>query len=193
MAHTTMLAHQQFDITPVRNATDLADTITLFHAYAASLGFDLAFQNFSVEMAGMPGKYSPEAGGELLIARDVASGKAIGCAGLRSLTSLPSTLAGGSSNLRRCCEMKRLYVTPEGRGSGVGKALVSQIINVAEDLGYAEVRLDTLPQMVAARNMYRAIGFLEIDAYYETPMEGTHFLCLKLPRAKGMSVSAANG
>jgi GNAT superfamily N-acetyltransferase len=183
MAHTTTRPHQQFNITPARNATDLADTITLFHAYAASLGFDLAFQNFSAEMAGMPGKYSPEAGGELLIARDVASGKAIGCVGLRSLASLPSTWARESSNFRKCCEMKRLYVTPEGRGTGVGKALVSQILDVAEALGYGEVRLDTLPQMVAALNMYRAIGFLEIDAYYDTPMEGTHFLSLLLPRA----------
>lgn len=180
--------HQRFNITPVRNATDLADTITLFHAYAASLGFDLAFQNFSAEMAGMPGKYSPAAGGELLIARDIASGKAIGCVGLRSLALLPGAPddgdTAGSSDVRKCCEMKRLYVTPEGRGTGVGKALVSRILDVAETLGYAEVRLDTLPQMVAALNMYRAIGFLEIHAYYDTPMEGTHFLSLTLPRAR---------
>jgi ribosomal protein S18 acetylase RimI-like enzyme len=177
--------HQTFSISPVRNTTDLADTIALFHAYAASLGFDLAFQNFSAEMAGMPGKYAPAAGGELLLARNTASGKAIGCVGLRSLT--PSSSLDGDSaagNPRRCCEMKRLYVTPDGRGTGVGKALAIGTLDVAEDMGYAEVRLDTLPSMVAALRMYRAFGFEEIDAYYDTPMEGTHFLSLRLPRVK---------
>ncbi|KIW99699.1 uncharacterized protein Z518_11112 [Rhinocladiella mackenziei CBS 650.93] len=159
-------------INPVRNTTDLADTTSLFYAYASSLGFDLAFQNFDAEMAGMPGKYSPPEG-ELLLARN-AAGKPIGCVGLRPL---PSTGEGAT-----VCEMKRLYVTPSGRGTGVGKALASSIIAAAERLGYGEMRLDTLPRMVAALNMYRAFGFEDIAAYYETPMEGTHFLSLRLPR-----------
>lgn len=189
MAHETIFRSQTFRIDPVRNATDLADTITLFHTYAASLGFDLAFQNFSAEMAGMPGKYSPPTagaadgggGGELLLARDLASGKAIGCVGLRPLASSDDE---EEEKKRSCCEMKRLYVTPEGRGTGVGKALVSQILDVAESRGYAEVRLDTLPSMIAALNMYRALGFVEIEPYYDTPMQGTHFLSLSLPRTK---------
>ncbi|KEF52742.1 uncharacterized protein A1O9_11159 [Exophiala aquamarina CBS 119918] len=165
----------KFGITPVRTAGDLASAITLFHAYAGSLGIDLSFQNFSAEMSSMPGKYSPEAGGELLLARDTASGEAIGCVALRAL-QLPAALSTSS------CEMKRLYVTPAGRGTGMGKALAAGILDVAERLGYGEVRLDTLPTMVAARNMYRALGFVEIAPYYETPLEGTHFLSLRLPR-----------
>lgn len=177
--------HETFSISSVRNATDLADTIKLFHAYAASLGFDLAFQNFSAEMAGMPGKYAPGAGGELLLARDIASGKAVGCVGLRSLTPSSSLDADTAArDPRRCCEMKRLYVMPDGRGTGVGKALATGILDVAEHMGYVEVRLDTLPSMAAALKMYRAFGFEEIDAYYDTPMEGTHFLSLRLPRVK---------
>lgn len=191
MAHETVFRSQTFSINPVRNATDLADTITLFYAYAESLGFDLTFQNFSAEMAGMPGKYSPAAsaaavgGGELLLARDLASGKAIGCIGLRPLASSDDDdEEEEEEKKKRSCEMKRLYVTPEGRGTGVGKALVSQILDVAESRGYAEVRLDTLPSMIAALNMYRALGFVEIEPYYDTPMEGTHFLSLSLPRPR---------
>ncbi|KIW82703.1 hypothetical protein Z517_05731 [Fonsecaea pedrosoi CBS 271.37] len=161
-----------FSITPVRLPRDLTDTISLFYAYAESLGFDLSFQNFDNEMAGMPGKYSPPQG-ELLLARNEA-GVAIGCVGLRPL---PSAGLGG-----KVCEMKRLYVTPAGRGTGVGKALASDIIAIAEKLGYDEVRLDTLPSMTTALGMYRNFGFENIPAYYETPLEGTHFLRLKLPR-----------
>src|ERR1700761_5669049 len=122
-------------IIPVRNASDLADAVSLFYAYASSLGFDLAFQNFDAEMAGMPGRYSPP-GGELLLARNEA-GNPIGCVGLRSLP--------GDQSAAQICEMKRLYVAPAGRGTGVGKALASTIITTAQQLGYSEMRLDTLP------------------------------------------------
>ncbi|KAK4949948.1 hypothetical protein LTR10_011790 [Elasticomyces elasticus] len=148
-----------FTITPVRNPTDLKDTISLFYAYAGSLGFDLAFQNFDAEMAAMPGKYSPPQG-QLLIARN-SDGLAIGCVGLRPLPSPDPDL--------QISEMKRLYVTPSGRGTGVGKALALGIIAVAKQLGYSEMRLDTLP-----------IGFEDIPPYYQTPLEGTHFLALNL-------------
>ncbi len=78
--------------------------------------------------------------------------------------------------------MKRLYVTPAGRGTGVGRALGSAVIEAAEKLGYSEIRLDTLPSMTAALNMYRSFGFEDIAPYYTTPLQGTHFLALRLPR-----------
>ena len=160
-----------FSISPVRDAADLADTISLFHTYAASLGLDLTFQNFEDEMANMPGKYSPP-DGELLLARNEV-GTAIGCVGLRPLPTNESSTT--------ICEMKRLYVAASGRGSGVGRALASAVIEAAENLGYGEMRLDTLPSMTVALNVYRKFGFEDIAAYYETPLEGTHFLALKLP------------
>jgi GNAT superfamily N-acetyltransferase len=107
--HIWRILKPVFQIIPVRTAADLEATITLFRTYAASLDVDLAYQDFEGEMAAMPGKYTPRAG-ELLLARD-ADTRAVGCVGLRPLD------ASG------CCEMKRLYVAPEGRGSGLGKAL----------------------------------------------------------------------
>ncbi|KAL6250968.1 hypothetical protein RBB50_001176 [Rhinocladiella similis] len=164
------MVHQAFTISPVRTPGEVKEAITLFYAYADSLGFDLAFQNFDAEMAGMPGKYSPPTG-ELLLARDT-KGLPIGCVGLRPLPSVDANA--------RICEMKRLYVTPSGRGTGVGKALASEIIAAARRLNYSEMRLDTLSSMVAALRMYRAFGFEEIPAYYDTPLAGTHFLALEL-------------
>ncbi|KAL2393896.1 hypothetical protein ABEF95_000226 [Exophiala dermatitidis] len=170
-----MNSPQRFNISAVRGQPDLAATIDLFYAYAGSLGFDLGFQNFDAEMAAMPGKYAPPEG-ELLLARD-DNGRPIGCVGLRPLPSTKNIDDDGTS---RVCEMKRLYVSPSGRGTGVGKALALGIIAAARKLGYSEMRLDTLPRMVAALNMYRSLGFKDIDPYYETPLEGTHFLALQL-------------
>jgi ribosomal protein S18 acetylase RimI-like enzyme len=72
--------------------------------------------------------------------------------------------------------MKRLYCTPSSRGLGVGRALVKQVIFEAERLEYEEMRLDTLPNMDGARKLYDQYGFREIEAYYDTPLEGTLFL-----------------
>ena len=154
-----------FAIFKVTSERDLADTIKLFEVYATSLGIDLTFQNFATEMAEMPGKYSPPTGA-LLLARNKHA-EAIGCVGLRQLSD-------------GICEMKRLYVDPKGRGSGLGKALVLDAIAESKQLGYAAMRLDTLPNMTSARALYKSLGFVEIDPYYITPLEGTTFLELQL-------------
>ncbi|HEX4768465.1 MAG TPA: GNAT family N-acetyltransferase [Lichenihabitans sp.] len=76
--------------------------------------------------------------------------------------------------------MKRLYVSPDGRGSGVGKGLVDALIMVAERIGYCEIRLDTLPSMMAAQSLYLRLGFEVIDPYYDTPVAGTLFMRRRL-------------
>lgn len=149
-------------IKPVRTEADLAATIALFRAYATSLPIDLAYQGFEAEMAGMPGKYGPPAG-ELLLAR-AAEGTALGCVGLRAF--------GETGD----CEMKRLYVAPEGRGLGLGKQLALAIIEVARERGYRSILLDTLTSMAEAQALYRRLGFVEISAYYDTPIAGTIFM-----------------
>jgi ribosomal protein S18 acetylase RimI-like enzyme len=151
-----------FQIVPVRTAVELETTIGLFRSYAASLDVDLAYQDFEGEMVAMPGKYAPPAG-ELLLARD-AHGRPVGCVGLRPL------------NMPGCCEMKRLYVTPEGRGEGLGRALVDALVLAAEQIGYREMRLDTLPSMAGAQALYRKLGFDVIEPYYDSPVSGTLFM-----------------
>lgn len=163
---------QSIIINPVTHSQeeDLQATIHLFQTYATSLGIDLTFQDFSTEMAGMPGKYSPEEGGALFLARKSDSRQPVGCVELRSLSLEEGT-----------CEMKRLYVDPAGRGLGVGKALVGAVVQEAKRLGYAAMLLDTLKSMGAARGLYRSLGFVECEGYYETPLrEETVFLRLEL-------------
>lgn len=150
----------------VRQPDELADIAGLFRAYAASLDIDLCFQDFAAELAGLPGKYAPPEG-DLFLARD-AAGVPIGCAAFRPFVD-------------GVAEMKRLYVTPEGRGQGLGRFLAEAVIEAAAGAGYREICLDTLPTMNAALALYRNCGFEATSAYYKTPIEGTVFLRRRLP------------
>lgn len=154
-----------FTITQAAAPSEIAEITRLFNAYAASLSFDLCFQDFAGELAGLPGKYAPPQG-TLLLARDL-NGHAIGCVAMRPLGD-------------GIAEMKRLYVAPEGRGLGVGRALAAAAITAARSAGHREMRLDTLPEMPAAQALYRSFGFAVIPPYYETPVEGTIFMGLRL-------------
>jgi ribosomal protein S18 acetylase RimI-like enzyme len=155
-----------FEIRPAASPDDLAEISRLFGAYAASLEIDLGYQDFAGELAGLPGKYAPPEGA-LLLARNHGA-EAIGCVGLRPL------------NPPGVCEMKRLFVTPAGRGLGLGRALMNAVTEQARLAGYREMRLDTLPTMAAAQGLYRQAGFEEIPPYYDTPVEGTVFMRLTL-------------
>jgi len=153
-------------IVPVRSGENLAAAATLFRAYAGALDVDLAYQDFAAELAALPGKYAPPKGA-LLLARK-ADGAAAGCVALRPLAE------------DGICEMKRLYIAPEGRGAGLGRRLVEAIVAEARRIGYREMRLDTLPTMTEAIALYRSLGFEPTPAYYDCPIAGTLFLRLRL-------------
>jgi ribosomal protein S18 acetylase RimI-like enzyme len=144
------------------SAGDMDDVRGLLRAYAASLSVDLCFQGFDAELAGLPGAYGPPAGA-LLLCRDEV-GRALGCVALRA------------TDAHGVCEMKRLYLSPEARGRGVGRALVEAILRVAGERGYEAMRLDTLPEMADAIALYQRFGFEPIAPYYDTPVAGTRFL-----------------
>jgi GNAT superfamily N-acetyltransferase len=163
---STNRENSSFSIQPATTAEDLLEITNLFTAYAESLNIDLSFQDFFAELANLPGKYSSP-NGILLLARNAEDG-AIGCVGLRPLDD------------EGVCEMKRLYVTPEGRGTGLGKRLVEEVIQRAKGMGHQVMRLDTLASMEAAKALYMRLGFVERDAYYDTPIEGTVFFELDL-------------
>ena len=143
------------------NLDDLDTVVALFREYAGGLGIDLAYQGFEDELESLPGYYAPPKGA-LLLAE--IGGEAMGCVAVRPL------------HATTFCEMKRLYVRDKARGTGAGRALAAAAIDEGKRMGFTAMRLDTLSTMAAALSLYRALGFKEIPAYYETPVESTVFM-----------------
>jgi ribosomal protein S18 acetylase RimI-like enzyme len=127
----------------------------LLREYADAIGVDLSFQDFDSEIADPLGFYEL-----VLLACD-------GCVALRRIDE-------------GACEMKRLYVRPSARGSGLGRRLAESVIDEARSRGYARMLLDTLPTMGAAQALYRSLGFRETEPYRHNPVPGAAFMELSL-------------
>lgn len=143
---------------------DVPTIRALFLEYQEAIGISLCFQRFEAELAGLPGTYVPPAGC-LLLAWDGAT--PAGCVAVRPIE--PSV-----------CELKRLYVRPGARGSGLGRTLTIAAIERAAAAGHRRMRLDTLATMVEAQGLYRSLGFAEIAPYNDHPVDGTIFMELVL-------------
>ena len=144
---------------------DIQRAHELFAEYASWIEISLCFQNFDQELAGLPGDYAPP-NGRLFLAVD--DNDVMGCVALRKI--------GDGVG-----EMKRLYVRPEFRGRGLGRILTEKLIAEAKQIGYARLRLDTLPgKMDQAIAMYHSFGFREIAPYYKNPVADATFMELLL-------------
>jgi len=133
----------------------------MFREYAAWIGAEFWVRDFEDELAALPGYYRA-----LLVARDNA-GALVGSAAVKHL---PDGAA----------ELKRLYVRPAARGTGLGKRLAAAAIDRARDLGYAVIRLDTLPKMEAALGIYASLGFEPCAPWVDHPIPGVLFFELRL-------------
>lgn len=147
------------ELVPATSAEDIAIVRELFREYAAGLSIDLCFQNFAEELATLPGGYAPPRG-RLLLAK--VDGKIAGCIALRPMEW-------------ETAELKRLYVRPEFRRHGIGKALVAHVLEEARAIGYRTVRLDTLREMHNAIALYTASGFREVSPYRRGEPEGIRY------------------
>jgi len=164
-ASSAPFALKGFSFAPAETPVQIAQTRELFLEYAQSLGFSLCFQNFDKELAGLPGDYAPPEG-RLLLAQ--CEGQLAGCVALHKLDD-------------GICEMKRLYLRPQFRGKGRGRALADRIIAEARQIGYRRMRLDTVePVMKDAVAMYRKVGFKEIAPYRSNPIAGALYMELEL-------------
>lgn len=134
----------------------------MFREYAAWIGDGCFWVNdFEDELAALPGWFRV-----LLIARNDA-GELVGSAAIKHL---PDGAA----------ELKRFYVRPAARGTGLGKRLAAGAIARARELGYTVIRLDTLPKMEAARALYASLGFTPCEPFVDNPIPGVLFFELSL-------------
>ena len=143
-----------------QNPSEFETGKQLFLEYAESLGFDICFQNFEQELIDIQVQYGTPNGCLLLVQMD---DRAVGCAGVRRWEG-------------DIAELKRMYIRPSARGVGAGRQLLQTAIDSAQQLGYRNIRLDTLPTMQAAIALYREFGFHDIPAYRDNPFEGTIYL-----------------
>lgn len=148
-------------IRPVDCEADLDAARALFREYTAALDFDLDFQDIEEELAALPGPYARPEGIILLAEVDDEP------AGIVALK--PFDAPG-------VCEMKRLYVRPQYRGRGLGRALGTAILEAARRLGYETMRLDTVASMTPARELYRSLGFEERPPYYHNPLDDVVYM-----------------
>jgi putative acetyltransferase len=152
------------EIRTASSAEDVETARELFREYERSIGISLCFQNFSEEVATLPGAYAPPSG-RLLIA--FVGGQAGGCVAIRKIGD-------------GIAEMKRLYVRPAQRGTGLGRKLTEAVLAAAGAAEYRAVRLDTLATMKEAQALYLSMGFVDIPPYNEHPIEGTRFMKKRL-------------
>jgi GNAT superfamily N-acetyltransferase len=146
------LAGADLAVAPVRNDADVAAALArAFFAYMratypereAIIDDYLIAQDFEGQLADFRAHFNPPRG-ECLLAR--LGGAAVG------LVMLKPYAEG-------VCELNRMYVVREARGRGVARRLCETLLARARDLGYREVRLDTLNARVEALPLYRALGF----------------------------------
>jgi putative acetyltransferase len=153
-----------FEIEQAGDTASLDAARELFLEYQAALGMDLEFQDFSAEVASLPGQYAPPRGRLMLARHDEV---VAGCIALRPLD-------GGA------CEMKRLYVRPAFRGTGLGRILAERVIAEAREMGYESMYLDTLPSMTGAQRLYEKLGFRDVEPYRFNPVAGSRFMARTL-------------
>lgn len=164
-ANSANSAVNSFDLQQAESPQQITAVRELFLEYAQSLNFNLCFQSFEKELAGLPDDYAPPAGRLLLAAH---GSQLAGCVALHKLED-------------EICEMKRLYVRPPFRGKGLGRVLAERIVADAREIGYKRLRLDTVePVMRDAVALYRKLGFREIAPYRENPIEGVLYMELSL-------------
>ena len=144
----------------------------LLRDYEQGLGVSLCFQDFDAEIASLPGACAPPRG--VFLTARFKGGRIAGLVALRCLD------AGTGIS-----EMKRLSVSPEARGRGLGRELALAVIAEARRLGYRHVRLDTLPSMAGAQALHADLGFRDIANYTGNPIAGARFLELDLAAGAG--------
>lgn len=158
----------RFGVITVSAAGSDADTVRdLFLEYGESLAFNTCFGGLDEELSALPGDYAPPRGC-LLLAKE--GGDAAGCVGVRPLD-------------KSGCELKRLFVRPRYRRTGLGRRLAEMAINGARAMGYRRVFLETLPTMLEARALYASLGFKGCAPYHDNACLGSDCFELDLGSA----------
>ncbi len=166
---------KEYKIAPARWPEDLEEARLLLFRYGQYLeaspsgSGSVCIVGYEAELRGLPGKYA-EKEADLLLAR--IQGEQAGCVAITQ-----RVLKDGV----RAAELKRLWVEPRFRGRGVGRGLVISAIEWARSKECGAVVLDTVSEaMPEAGELYRSLGFQEIERFNDNPVPGVRFYKLML-------------
>ena len=158
------MKEKEINIKIAKISEEFSEAKELILEYVKWLGIDLCFQNFDYEINHLQEMYSEPNGGLILA---INENKIIGVAGIRKFKN-------------KDCELKRMFVKEEYRGSGIGRKILEYAIELAKKLKYDKLKLDTHESMKSAIKMYKGYGFKEIPQYRFNPVEEVRFFELKL-------------
>lgn len=164
---------------------DIAAVRECFQAYTEWLNEDISFQDYTAELDGLPGKYTPPSGA-LLLAVDPSGHQVLGCIAMRPVQLKPAYLCNRKAGVK-VCEMKRLFVYPQARGRRIASALVRRAVALARKAGHDEIVLDTMARMQPAINLYESEGFVRTTPYYFNPLPGVLYFTKDMQQKRPMS------
>lgn len=132
----------------------------LFRDYATSLGWAGENDWMASEIGGLPGPYAPPSGSLLVAYVDDRPAGALGLQPVPEGCRIPGTGAESAG------ELKRLFVGPEFRRRGVGRALMERAETEAHRRGYGSLVLTTSAEMMPlAQSLYESLGYEETAPY----------------------------
>jgi putative acetyltransferase len=106
------------------------------------------------EVARMSAHYDPRARPPAIYFVLDDAGIVVGGAGF-------APLAAGDA---RTCELRKMYLRPQTRGSGLGRRLLAHVLEAARQAGYVRCYLETMATMLRARALYESVGFRKLPA-----------------------------
>jgi GNAT superfamily N-acetyltransferase len=121
------------------------------------------------------------------IARDIASISKFAPPDGRLLLAWVDNVSVATAALQRLtddtAEIKRMYVQPDQRRGGIGRAMLNELLITAKAAGHRRVRLDSPSFMTDAHRLYRSAGFVDIEPYSESEIPDQfkeHWLFMEL-------------
>ncbi len=136
------------------------DAVELFKEYANAINFDAGFKDFHSELITLKTNYSAPEGCLLLAYKN---NEAVGCIAVREMQ-------------QRVAELKRFYVKPEFRQFKIGARLLEDAVVNAKQLNFRYLRLEVIPTLTKAKELYHSFGFYPIEPYKTVELEGTAYM-----------------
>lgn len=107
------------------------------------------------EILGHPQSYVIDAGGDILFARDLATGRVLGTCAL-------------IDRGKGVAELAKMTVSSDARGRGIGKLIALAVIDRTRDLGFHKLYLETNSGLAPALGLYRELGFVRRPSPFDS-------------------------